>query len=273
MANLPESSTWDAGVYQIETTDAVVGGLNGVSNTQAKALANRTKWLRDWLESGNAFLTRLLAVDGAGSGLDADLLDGLDSTAFLRSVVTVSDWNSVDATHTQLVSAASNGPMPGTSYIGVSFANIGGGAYAQQIAARAGALYFRSQENGAWAAWNKIWHQNNDGTGSGLDADLLRGLPADFTASLGVTGWQKLPSGLIVQWGQVAGITGGSGAAVTLPIAFPSQTLFGLACVANTGGNTGALAGGIRLDSKTQITVFNNGNQTANAVYWLAFGL
>ncbi len=33
-------------------------------------------------ETGASILAKLLTVDGAGSGLDADLLDGLDSTAF-----------------------------------------------------------------------------------------------------------------------------------------------------------------------------------------------
>lgn len=60
MANLPESATYDAGVYQLETTDPVLGGESGVSNTPLKNLANRTKYLKqhvDALEaaaSGNA---------------------------------------------------------------------------------------------------------------------------------------------------------------------------------------------------------------------------
>jgi hypothetical protein len=51
MANLPETSNFDAGVYQIETTDPVVGGANGVSNTPLKNLANRTKYLKDHVDS------------------------------------------------------------------------------------------------------------------------------------------------------------------------------------------------------------------------------
>lgn len=50
MASLPESSQWDAGVYQLETTDDVIGGTNGVSNAPAKNLANRTKWLKDRID-------------------------------------------------------------------------------------------------------------------------------------------------------------------------------------------------------------------------------
>lgn len=46
MANLQEKPQWVAGVYQIEKTDLVDGGPDGVSNTQAKQLANRTAWLK-----------------------------------------------------------------------------------------------------------------------------------------------------------------------------------------------------------------------------------
>lgn len=47
MANLTETSSYDAGVYQIETTDPVTGGPAGIANKAAINLANRTKWLKD----------------------------------------------------------------------------------------------------------------------------------------------------------------------------------------------------------------------------------
>lgn len=46
MANLNESEIWAAGVYQIETTDPVIGGPGGISNLQGAALANRTAYLK-----------------------------------------------------------------------------------------------------------------------------------------------------------------------------------------------------------------------------------
>ena len=55
MANLTESQTYDAGVYQLETTDPVVGGPDGISNAPLKNLANRTAYLKkhvDDIESG-----------------------------------------------------------------------------------------------------------------------------------------------------------------------------------------------------------------------------
>lgn len=47
MANLPETSNFDSGVYQLETTDAVQGGASGVVNTPFKNLVNRSRWLYD----------------------------------------------------------------------------------------------------------------------------------------------------------------------------------------------------------------------------------
>lgn len=45
MATLPETATWESGIYQLEQTDRVQGGASGVSNTQGKQLANRTQYL------------------------------------------------------------------------------------------------------------------------------------------------------------------------------------------------------------------------------------
>ena len=42
MANVSETSTWEGGIYQIETSDPVLGGPNGIANVQAKQLAIRT---------------------------------------------------------------------------------------------------------------------------------------------------------------------------------------------------------------------------------------
>lgn len=54
MANLPETASWDAGVYQLETTDPVLGGPNGKSNLPLKNLANRTAYLKAQVDSLSA---------------------------------------------------------------------------------------------------------------------------------------------------------------------------------------------------------------------------
>ncbi|MBH3444874.1 hypothetical protein I5L59_14955 [Pseudomonas moraviensis] len=51
MADLPETNQWTPGVYQIETSDPVVGGPEGVTNLPIKQLSNRTVWLKGKFES------------------------------------------------------------------------------------------------------------------------------------------------------------------------------------------------------------------------------
>ncbi|WP_443091361.1 phage tail protein [Basfia succiniciproducens] len=51
MANLKETAVWTDGIYQIEKTDPVVGGEDGISNLQAKQLADRTLYLKKQVEN------------------------------------------------------------------------------------------------------------------------------------------------------------------------------------------------------------------------------
>ncbi|ENA7966868.1 tail fiber protein [Salmonella enterica] len=53
MGKLTELEQWDEDVYQIETSDPVLGGPEGVSNRPQKQLANRTQWLKKRLEDAN----------------------------------------------------------------------------------------------------------------------------------------------------------------------------------------------------------------------------
>jgi len=51
MANLNETAQWETGIYQLETSDPVMGGPDGIDNRQAKQLANRTLWLKNQAEA------------------------------------------------------------------------------------------------------------------------------------------------------------------------------------------------------------------------------
>lgn len=55
MANLTDNPIWESGIYQLEETDVVLGGSTGISNTQAKQLANRTAWLKNALRGFEDF--------------------------------------------------------------------------------------------------------------------------------------------------------------------------------------------------------------------------
>lgn len=46
MTDLVENTEWAQGIYQLETTDPVLGGPTGIMNQQAKQLAARTAYLR-----------------------------------------------------------------------------------------------------------------------------------------------------------------------------------------------------------------------------------
>lgn len=50
MANLQETEVWEEGIYQLETSDPVMGGADGVDNKPLRQLANRTGYLKKKLE-------------------------------------------------------------------------------------------------------------------------------------------------------------------------------------------------------------------------------
>lgn len=61
MANVKEDKIWEEGIYQLEVTDPVVGGIDGISNKQAKQLANRTGYLREQIENDKNSVDTALA--------------------------------------------------------------------------------------------------------------------------------------------------------------------------------------------------------------------
>lgn len=62
MANLPETPQWEDGIYQIEVSDPVLGGPDGISNRQGKQLASRTLYLKQQVEKGGSDLAKHIAA-------------------------------------------------------------------------------------------------------------------------------------------------------------------------------------------------------------------
>ncbi|BDT01654.1 MULTISPECIES: gp53-like domain-containing protein [Enterobacteriaceae] len=62
MANLPETPQWEEGIYQIEVSDPVLGGPDGISNRQGKQLASRTLYLKQLVEKGGSELAKHIAA-------------------------------------------------------------------------------------------------------------------------------------------------------------------------------------------------------------------
>ena len=116
------------------------------------------------------------ANDGSGSGLDADLLDGLQASQFLRS--------DTEDTMTSQLTFSGSSPQ-------IKFNDTDADDF--WIHANSNNFYVLTDrdDNGSWEGANplllqnsdsqayvygqKVWNQGNDGSGSGLDADLLDG--------------------------------------------------------------------------------------------------
>ena len=128
--------------------------------------------------------------DGSGSGLDADTLDGVQGSSFLRS--DANDSASGDITFTGFVTF-DNDTSPAVKIISDNFAegleihrNHSANAAAikfSNTSGQQGILYSNSSGEIVWrplATTNAyaIWHSGNDGSGSGLDADTVDGIQA-----------------------------------------------------------------------------------------------
>jgi len=139
--------------------------------------------------------------DGSGSGLDADLLDGQEGSYYAPASRTylptagnyVWDGNNAASTYnigiqTSFVEPGQNWPSYGAVlHVGARGGGDAGGDF--QIYSGHGSSYggnylrVRNADNEAsptdsWTAWRTIWDSGNDGSGSGLDADLLDGMNA-----------------------------------------------------------------------------------------------
>jgi len=119
--------------------------------------------------------------DGAGSSLDADLLDGYQASEFgIRSAV--NSWTAVNnftSSNNLAMGAASGGELQGM----VAYGNSTGAAVITFHRPGSFASYLGIDTDnvlkyGGWSVYPsvyKVWHEGSDGSGSGLDADLWDG--------------------------------------------------------------------------------------------------
>ena len=121
--------------------------------------------------------------DGTGSGLDADLLDGLNSSVFLRNdvlnqevqsyltintdngfaVLEFEDASNVGRAHVYHATAS--------NYLGIGVFDTAGANRKDLILNQNGTITWNN---------NAVWHAGNDGAASGLDADLLDGQQGSY---------------------------------------------------------------------------------------------
>jgi hypothetical protein len=113
--------------------------------------------------------------DGAASGLDADLLDGIDSSRFIygqsgnrRGTNLISNWNQTDFPDVAFLSAEAGGTnAPTGDYIyGTQYSfHRDGAAYRTQLVTALysdTSIYVRnSRDSDVWTSWKRLWHSGD----------------------------------------------------------------------------------------------------------------
>lgn len=121
------------------------------------------------------------------NNVDADTVDNLHANDFIRNYgKTYRDFNALNKSGFYQLSSASNAPDGSRGLWGCVVIQTDGGmgasSYVAQIATKdnistgkSGQMYIRKWRSGSWSSWEKLWTSGNDGSDSGLDADLLDG--------------------------------------------------------------------------------------------------
>lgn len=134
------------------------------------------------------------STDGSGSGLDADTLDGIQATGFVNQngtytlasgySVAQGDWGLRNTTPSGWIQF---GPANSTwAHIYSSGQNF----------------YFN---NNLYVLGNLVWNASNDGSGSGLDADLLDGQQGSYYYAASNPSGYQTSSGAVAQSDRVSG--------------------------------------------------------------------
>ena len=266
MANLPATAAWESGIYQIETTDPVLGGAPntatgaGMTNIPHLQLDRRTLWLRDYalaLQGQLDTLQAQIAMASIGrpvvgpvlvattanitlSGLQT--IDGVSVTAGRRVLVknqTTAEQNGVYVAEsgvwaratdfdqgTDIVPGTIVSVTAGTTQADTLWAlsspnegdaiTIGSTALAFANATALMAPLASPQFTGSPTAPTAAAGSNS--TLLATTAFVVNSMPASLAAS----GWQRLPSGLIMQWGTQNVSANNAATNVTFPISFTS---------------------------------------------------
>lgn len=99
---------------------------------------------------------------------------------------------------------------------------------------------------------------------------LQLGYSSGFRSYLADNGWEKLPSGRILQWGRSV-IEGGASALITYPIAFPIQAFWAMAGIDDGTNSTTAASATTSGVTQTTLTVRNR-SATSDICWWMAIG-
>jgi DNA-binding FrmR family transcriptional regulator len=177
---VPTTSQLELGELAINTADGKIYIKQDVGGVES---------IVEFSADPNDLLTLIKSVDGAGSGLDADLLDGLEGTQYLRS--DVDDTFAANLTITGNLTVSGNTTYVNTETIQLSDNIITLNANHTGSATQdAGLEVERGDDSNVVLQWNeandyweiasggtvgRIITTGDEGAGNGFDADLLDG--------------------------------------------------------------------------------------------------
>ncbi|MDC7675383.1 hypothetical protein [Asticcacaulis machinosus] len=204
--------------------------------------------------------------DGAGSGLDSDLLDGQQG-----------GWYADIPGRLGFVpvrQGGGSGQGPNIVHIGWSGSRL----KAQVDSSDLGSIVFDPHIA-------DVWRASNDGAGSGMDTDLFRGNPLEafallnqFDFNANPVGHFQMPGGFVVNWG-TSGVLNGDQPA-TINLSKPVSLHLAAVCVPN-GSNANVDNHGIMVNQPigqpaTSLTVgrgfITGGGGTSGTVTFIAIG-
>ncbi|XIX30188.1 phage tail protein [Escherichia coli] len=227
MANLPETPQWEEGIYQIEVSDPVLGGPDGISNRQGKQLASRTLYLKQQVEKGGSELAKHIAAADphtqyapkasptftgtptAPTPANSDNSKKLATTEFVAKALAALAGSAPETLDTlkELADALGNDPNFATTVLNKLAEKLAKDQHGADIPDPA--LFVKNLGLGEAA-------KRNVGTGDNQIPDM-----GAFASG---SGWFRLPGGYIVQFGTFSGNTTRfiSG---HFPIPFPNQPM------------------------------------------------
>ena len=177
-------------------TSSTPTSLVGVPPIDAEGVVNSTHWQET---IGSSFILKMLKqIAASGSGLDADMVDGVHAAQIpfgssSRASLATADLNGVVKSGFLLSSDNTKNPTARSYYV-MHVQHNSSDAYAFQLATAYDSLsdvYVRIKNNGTWSDWKKIFTSGNTGAGG----QLLLALSAlsalspkmDGTAAVGVS--------------------------------------------------------------------------------------
>jgi hypothetical protein len=231
---LPQTVQWEAQIPRLEDGWWPTGGA--VDPATDSGLMN---WQAQLLGNRTAFLKSV--IDGAGIGLSAGVLVG--------------NLDTITLTGTYRAAAGVTGaPVAGTAFT---------------VEHRAGATTAEATQE-AWALGSdRAWSRRRVGSAWLPWREQVAVTDALFGAVLSGSGYQRLPSGLIMQWGGGSAPANGS-VTVTLPIAFPNAVLNAIVSAGTSPAQNASY--GFDALSTSQIRLYNSHPTLAQGLYYQTIG-